>query len=304
MIEVETIEALEISGPSEFLRCRPMSPFVWRDPSGEGCMLLVRAVPDGEGETGRIWLGRSGADGLRFEMEDTPLLVPGPGELDMHGCEDPTVVPTADGCIVYYTGLDRDRNARLLYAEGPDIRNIVKRGIAHATKASERATKEATVECLADNDWRLFFEYSRGGRSHVGLATCSGPRGPWHDRHDPFVTRSSKWDSWHLSTGPLIRHGGRPGRRLMFYNGATREPKWAIGWVVIDDETLHEVARCETPLIVFDNPGCDDCHFAFASSLVSDADHLWLYLTRDDREPMRATLRLDPSAALFPEQSE
>jgi predicted GH43/DUF377 family glycosyl hydrolase len=300
MIVVETIEPLEISGPPEFARCRQMSPFVWRGRCDEGYMLLARSVPIRNEETGLIWVGRGGADGLRFEIEQWPLIAPEPGGLDAGGCEDPTVLPARDGCIVYYTGVDRQGHARLLYAEGPDIYNVRKRGIAHATSATERGTKEATVECLADDDWRLFFEYYRDGQSRVGIATSSDPRGPWRDRDDPFVARPGRWDSWHLSTGPLLRHNGPEGRRLMFYNGATRTPKWAIGWVVIDDDTMLELARSEEPLIAFGKPGEERGDFAFASSLIPFANRVWLYFTRGDRTMLRATLRFDADAsALF-----
>lgn len=300
MFEVEAIERLEITGPADFTMRPQMSPFVWRDPASDDYRLLARSVPEDDRSTGSIWLGCS-SDGLRFRMQDRALIVPNPGTLDARGCEDPTVLPTDEACIVYYTGVDQDRKPRLLYAEGPDLAGLTKRGIAHATSATEHGTKEATVECLPGDDWRLFFEYSRGGRSRVGIATSCHPQGPWQDSHDPFEARPGRWDSWHLSPGPIVRHYGEPGRRLMFYNGATRQPRWAIGWVVIDDVTMRETLRCETPLIAFDNPGQGKRNFAFASSLVVAGARIWLYLTRDDRVMLRATLRLgeaEPSPAL------
>jgi predicted GH43/DUF377 family glycosyl hydrolase len=302
MFRVETIEPLAITGPTDLSGFAQMSPFVWCPPGESGYHMLARIVPapgSGDPVTGRIWLGRAEADGRAFEMDAAPLIEPGPGPLDIRCCEDPTVVPTRSGCVVYYTGLDDTGDACLLYADGPDIRHLRKRGIAHLATKSERHTKEATVECMADDAWRLFFEYSREGHSRIGVARCAGPEGPWEERSDPLTARPGKWDCWHLSTGPLLHDGGPQGRHLMFYNGADRHPHWDIGWVMIDQRTLSEVARCEKPLIAAEDvPGEAGSTIAFAASLVRRPDCLWLYFTLDDRAMFRATLSVDDATFL------
>lgn len=292
MFAVEAIDPVILTGSEALEGTQQMSPYVWKRPAG-GYSMVVRIVPpvdSADAVTGRIWYGECDGDGLRFAMDREPLIAPGPGPLDCRGCEDPTVVPVASGCVVYYTGLDANGDACLLYAEGPDIRRLAKRGVAHVATATERHTKEATVERRAGGDWRLFFEYSRGNRSRVGVATCGGPEGPWQDHPDPFRARPHAWDSWHLSTGPLLRGETLKGKHVMFYNGSDRYPRWNIGWIVIDDETLREVARCEAPLIAADeNPG-GKREIAFAASLVGNGERLWLYFTRDDRTLFRATI--------------
>src|SRR3546814_17462367 len=78
-------------------------------------------------------------------MDQESLIQPGPGELDINGCEDPTVVCVEDQIIVYYTGLNACHDGQMLYAAGKDIHSITKRGVALASSKTENHTKEATV---------------------------------------------------------------------------------------------------------------------------------------------------------------
>src|SRR5690606_7326022 len=136
------VEPVLVDGPEELLRGDLMSPFVWRTPADELAVLL-RALPHpwAPGDpTGRIWYGQCSGDGLRFRMDGKPLLEPGPGPLDIGGCEDPTVVPTGEESVVYYTGLDERGDGQMLYAAGPDIRHLEKRGVALASSKTERNT--------------------------------------------------------------------------------------------------------------------------------------------------------------------
>ena len=93
-------------------------------------------------------------------------------------------------------------------------------------------TKEATVNRTADGHWRLFYEYAQDDASRVGLAIGGDVCGPWQERPTPFMPREKNWDNWHLSTGPLLVD--QPDRPVMFYNGATRDARWRIGWVAFD----------------------------------------------------------------------
>ncbi len=76
--EVERIDDVALAGPDDLLAKNLMSPFAWRVAGDAGLMMLVRAVPPDKGEneeSGRIWYGRSGSDGLTFHMNDAPLPV-------------------------------------------------------------------------------------------------------------------------------------------------------------------------------------------------------------------------------------
>jgi predicted GH43/DUF377 family glycosyl hydrolase len=288
LFAVSAIEPVEVAGPRELAACDLMSPFVWRT-SGGGLSVLLRAVPGSrrpDDATGYIWHGECAEDGLRMRMDETPLIVPGPDDLDIGGCEDPTVVPTGEDCVVYYTGLDSRGDGQMLYCEGPDIRRLTKRGVALASSKTERNTKEAAVERTSDGHWRLFYEYSRDCRSRVGLAYGRGPHGPWSEQDDPFVARPESWDSWHLSTGPLLMTD--PETPVMFYNGADRDAVWGVGWIAFDRDCTHVVARSAEPLIAPPQHRFDGRDISFAASAIQAEEEIWLYGTRNDRRLFRA----------------
>ncbi|MBL7326237.1 glycosidase, partial [Escherichia coli] len=97
-------------------------------------------------------------DGLRFTIEGDAVLVPGPGPDDIGGCEDPTPIVEPDGnLVVYYTGVDATRaHAELLYAVGPSLDRLRKRGIAMLNSDSEGNIKEATIDRTKAGKWRMF----------------------------------------------------------------------------------------------------------------------------------------------------
>ena len=223
--EVLAIEDLAIDGACVLDSRELLSPYVWRE-SGQLGMLL-RAVPRDEDEpSSRIWYGTSD-DGLRFTMADAPVIVPSLSHLDAGGCEDPTVIDTGDRLVVFYTGVDEKGAAEMLWATGADAASLEKRGIAYHCSKTEKNTKEASILRRQDGAWCVFYEYPKDERSNVGFTIGHAPDGPWEDHDDPFAARSGGWDDHHLSTGPLIEDGDEV---LMFYNGATKDARWAIGW--------------------------------------------------------------------------
>ena len=289
--EVERIDNVLVAGPQDLTVQNLMSPFVWRASDQDaGLMALIRAEPRhrsaGE-ESGRIWFGRSASDGLLFQM-DMPVLLPSPEETDSTGCEDPTVIQTDEGYVVLYTGVDDGRTGHLLYATGADMCSLEKRGVALANGKNENNTKEGTVLRSGDR-WRLFYEYAHDGHSLISLTEGSGPPGPWHEQPDPFGPRPAHWDSWHLSTGPLLLD--EPDRPVMFYNGANRNADWGIGWVVLSADLRSVVSRSSDPLISPPRDATGPRDIAFASSLVETEGTIWLYYSRNDRELKRATIR-------------
>jgi len=287
---VKTIEQVDLAGPEQLLGSDLMSPFVWRTQGGE-LGLLVRAVPcasEGGAITGSIWYGVGDPDGLHFAMDSMPLLTPGPGDLDILGCEDPTFVPANDSCVMYYTGLDAQGAGQMLCASGPNIHALEKKGVALASSKTERNTKEASVEVTKDGQWRLFYEYARDWRSRVGLAFGSGPFGPWNEQPDPFAVRPDHWDNWHLSTGPLLMTD--PNAPVMFYNGSDRNARWGIGWIVFARDCASVIERCETPLIAPSEAGDRGREISFSASVLQGDGEIFLYFSRNDRWLFRATI--------------
>ena len=288
---VERIDDVVLDGPEELRARNLMSPFAWRDGDDAGLMVLVRAVPPDKGpdeESGRIWYGRSGSDGLLFHMDERPLIVPETHGDDALGCEDPTVVRTDDGYVVFYTGVDGDKNGHLLYATGADIRSLGKRGVALPNSKGEKNSKEATLLRI-DERWHLLYEYSADGHSLISLTEAAGPAGPWNEQPDPFGPRADKWDSWHLSTGPLLRSD--PDAPVMFYNGADKDANWGIGWVALSSDLARVIDRCDRPLIAPPTDADGSRDIAFAASVVDSEGTIWLYYSQNDRELKRATIR-------------
>lgn len=289
---VEAIEPVTVSGPPEFAARNLMSPYVWLGTDG-AFHLMVRAAtrPGNTGDTGMIWHATS-ADGINFTTSDRPVIAPGPGPEDAGGCEDPTVVEASDGCyVVYYTGVDETgTHGEMLYAEGPSMDRLVKKGVAMASTPTEGNVKEATVDRTKAGGWRMFYEYAANEASLIGLALGEKINGPWNHQRQPFAPRPQSWDTWHLSTGPLLTSD--KDRPVMFYNGATRDARWRIGWIAFDAEYSCVVDRCIEPLIV--PPPADDrtaTDIVFAASIVIADGQPWLYYSREDALLFRAAVR-------------
>lgn len=294
MIRVEAVETITLHATGELARRDAMSPYVWQCEDGTYAM-LVRGVPpcgDYTADTGQLWYGES-ADGLDFTMQDAPVLVPGPDPLDTGGVEDPTLVIEDGRWLVYYTGVDQTHaSGQLLYATGTGPGDLVKQGVALASSKTEGNTKEPTINRTSDDRWRLFYEYAADEASLIGLAIGEGEAGPWHEMPQPFAPRPEAWDAWHLSTGPL--YTGDPQRPVMFYNGATHDAHWRIGWVMFDADYTRVIARCTEPLIIPDpHPefGLTDIAFA-ASCVVAGPGLVHLYYSIEDRLLMRARIRM------------
>jgi predicted GH43/DUF377 family glycosyl hydrolase len=289
---VQALEPVILHGPSILSERDLMSPYVWAEPDGR-YGIMVRAVPPvgvDRTDTGIIWAGW-GHDGIVFEMDDAPAIVPGPAAIDCGGVEDPTVVRMSDGYVVYYTGVADDfSHGNMLYATGPSPDRLTKQGIALASTKTMGNTKEATVGRTADGEWRLWYEYAAENASRIGLALGAGVAGPWDEQPTPFLPRQGSWDNWHLSTGPMLMTD--PDCPVMFYNGATEDARWRIGWIAFDRNCRHVVDRGIEPLIT--PPPVDDrtaTDIAFAASVIEQDGAIWLYYSLEDRRLARARIR-------------
>ena len=289
---VDRIDGVTMTGNTLVSQRDLMSPYVWQTARGQFGM-LVRAVPrPGEtGDTGTIWYAES-KDGLIFAASNQPVLSPGPDLDDIGGCEDPTPVFAKDGSVVvYYTGVDETRtHGEMLYAAGPSIGRLTKHGIAMPSAPSEGNLKEATVDRTASGGWRMFYEYARSEASLIGLAVSDDVAGPWRHLPEPFAPRVDAWDAWHLSTGPLLTTN--KDQPVMFYNGATHDARWRIGWIAFNAEYTQVTDRCIEPLIV-PPPQSQrtDTDIAFAASVVIVDGAIWLYYSIEDTQLYRAIIR-------------
>ena len=285
-------QALTLARRGRFATMYVLSPFVWR--AGGRWHLLVRAVPRRDDEP-RLKMAEAyygvGDDGVHFVMDEAPALWPGPDEADLDGCEDPTVVLHDGRTHVWYTGWNQaQETGRLLYADGADARELTVRGVALDSTADFANPKEATVGQGADGRWSLFFEFARNEASVIGLARSAGLAGPWTDSAPLMEPRPDGFDSWHLSTGPIV--GAGTDWPAMFYNGASRDANWRIGWIAFDPDLTRVVDRCVAPLVTPPDDCPDDwTDIAFAASAVEEGDDVWLYYSLADRELRRVRVR-------------
>ena len=270
-----------------------MSPYVWEADGRTRMLVRVLANPlETNDPTGVIYSGHSD-DGLFFTVDEQPALEPGTdGDPDAGGVEDPTVVIGKEPhLMVFYTGVDAARDqGSLLVCSGSDLMHLQKDKVLLTAPEGAGNVKEATVAQGADGQWRLFFEYAKDNASRIGLAVADSPAGPWEVAEDPFTIRESLWDTWHLSTGPILAREGQP--PVMFYNGATADARWRIGWVAFDENYSKVVDRCIEPLLVPPPPkeraGTD---IAFAASCLDRVPDILLYYSLEDRLLRRAIVR-------------
>ncbi|WP_010219880.1 hypothetical protein [Sphingomonas sp. PAMC 26621] len=288
---VEAIEPVTLGRQSRLVDMYVLSPFIWR--TGDSYELLVRAVPRRDDEPrlkmAEIWYGTS-SNGLHFEMDEAPVLFPGPGLEDLDGCEDPTVIVSEGRVHCWYTGWNQaQRTGRLMYAAGPDARSLNKQRRVLDSRPPYANPKEATVAPAADGSWRLLFEYAEDEHSKIGAAAAPDLHGPWEVIGPLLAARPDHWDNWHLSTGPVIGAGSK--QPVMFYNGATHDAHWRIGWAALDAGLGQVVARCDGPLIAPEALASGATDIAFAASAIEDEDHIWLYYSLSDKDLFRARLR-------------
>lgn len=292
---VERIDVVTLSDGSPLAGMDLMSPFVWRE--GAEYRLLVRGVPcplRRADATGLIAAGRS-ANGLRFEMEPQLAIAPGADEADADagGCEDPTVVMTdREKYLVFYTGVDWPREqGALLLATGPTLTDLTKRRVMLKAPPGRGNIKEATLARSADGSWRLFYEYAQDKASRIGVATGPSAEGPWTVIEDPFTIRDDSWDNWHLSTGPIFTPPGG-GEPVMFYNGATPDARWRIGWISFARDYSQVTGRGIEPMILPPPPRDRSAtDIAFAASTVIEDERIALYYSLEDRILRRAMIR-------------
>ena len=289
---VEQLDDVTLTGGPLGDKMDLMSPFVWRE--GATYRIMVRGVPWPLGPTdptGQIASGTSD-DGLTFVMNAGLAITPGPDAADLGGCEDPTVQLLPDGrYLIYYTGVDAARlQGSMILAEGPDLERLTKTALVLQAPPGEGNIKEATLARAADGTWRLFYEYAAHEASRIGMAGGPTPSGPWTVLPDPFSIREASWDNWHLSTGPMWQTTAQD--PVMFYNGATHDARWRIGWISFDANFTRVTGRGLEPMLVPPPPTHrDSTDIAFAASTVEADGHIALYYSLEDRLLRRALVR-------------
>jgi len=152
----------------------------------------------------------------------------------------------------------------------------------------------------------LFYEYAAHDASRIGMASGPTPQGPWTLLPNPFGVREDSWDNWHLSTGPIAMVEGED--PVMFYNGATVDARWRIGWITFDRDFTHVTGRGLEPLLI--PPPAKDraaTDIAFAASVVVENGMITLYYSLEDAILRRARVgryaAIEPARTLSPSNS-
>lgn len=123
-----------------------------------------------------------------------------------------------------------------------------------------------------------------------GHVVGAGPRGPFVSGLATLQPRADRFDRHHLSAGPIA---DTPAGPVMFYNGATEDARWRIGWALFDREYTRVLARATTAYHAAQNLG-GGTDIAFAASAVqADGGSIWLYYSISDAYLMRATVEFD-----------
>lgn len=270
-----------------------MSPFVWTEAGGYRMLLRGVPKPKGPGKPTGVIAAASCRDGLHFSVEPQLAIVPDgdPSAPDAGGCEDPTVLVDAKGYTVFYTGVDAAHaQGCLMVASGEALDRLVKREVAIKAREGYGNVKEATLVQTHRGGWRLFYEYAHDSASRVGLARERKLGGPWEPLPVPFTIRENSWDNWHLSTGPMVQLPGFD--PVMFYNGATVDARWRIGWITFDQDFTRVTGRGIEPLLV-PPPAVQrsDDDIAFAASALIEDGLIALYFSIEDRMLRRALIR-------------
>jgi len=177
-----------------------------------------------------------------------------------------------------------------MVASGETLDRLVKREVAIKAHKGDGNIKEATLVQTSKGGWRLFYEFAHDNASRVGLARERKPGGPWELLPVPFTIREDSWDNWHLSTGPIVQREGED--PVMFYNGATMDARWRIGWISFAPDFSRVTGRGIEPLLM-PPPARDRAatDIAFAASCLVEGEDIWLYYSLEDALLRRATVR-------------
>jgi beta-1,2-mannobiose phosphorylase / 1,2-beta-oligomannan phosphorylase len=285
-------QLLEFRRPPELANFFALSPFVVRSEHGYEMLLrLVNPSDDPAKKVSRIYHASS-TDGIAFDV-GPEVIAPGDwDDSDGAGCEDPTVVGNAGAYSVFYSGYNAVHNSTsMLRAAGTSLTNLTKMGLVFRPDAVHRNTKEAAL-VKTPNGFRMFFEYAQGGASLIGVADAARIEGPWAFGGSPLVPRPSSFDSWHLSPSSAIACAD--GTHILFYNGASKEAVWRIGYALLDQSGTVVLDRPEKPLIEPFGLTGDDTNIAFAASaVVEDSKNACVYYSVADRRPYSLNVSIE-----------
>ncbi len=213
-----------------------------------------------------------GKNPFEFVIHPTPILMPGSaGHNDCLACEDPTRIPSSHCGDTFLYSQVRKRPSQEMATRGKCAEDLgVYVSLGYARELGNGCLElQKVLEPTEQRWWRspidmckegelmlqpeqeydpLFYEFadSTSSRLAVAKAFFFRRKSTVRDSELWLDTRPGKWDSDHVSTGPIVDFGTK---KLMFYNGRDSQT-WAIGEVVFNPLTLEVEYRSEEPLII------------------------------------------------------
>src|SRR3972149_1141679 len=253
-------------------------------------------------------------NGIDFERSGIVALSPDkrPDSWDRLAVEDPTVVvvQTEKGnkYHVFHTAVrpvSVGVETAIQLATGPSLDKIGDRKLVLTPQdvktelGKVNMVKEPEFFMTKDGDWLMIYEFADNERSRIAMARSTGKNveGPYKGHRLLFDVREDKWDSQHVSPGPIFATSR--GDIFIFYNGRgprspeDQTPTWAVGCAIIDPVRESIFQRSEKPLIIPPGEiGPDNQLIAFANSLVKEEGGVTqnLYYTIADRRSAVATV--------------
>lgn len=221
---------------------------------------------------------------------------------DRLAVEDPTIV-TVDGVkYVFYSAVEPKKNnedgvlvsigmvkGQTVDALNQNDRKIIltPEKVSGQLNRKVDMVKEPEFIKTKDGRWIMIYEFASDGVSRIGMAESKTLTGNYENHRLLINPRENKWDSQHVSPGPIIRTSR--GDLLMFYNGRgpknelNQTPAWGIVSVIIDISSGGLLERSEQPIIrPPEEIGPDGQLIAFANSVVEQKQMLY-YTAADKR---------------------
>jgi beta-1,2-mannosidase len=222
----------------------------------EGRYVMLYRAQDAQ-KTSRIGRATS-ADGIHFERDLEPALVPEAEYERAGGVEDPRLVKIGDTFYLTYTAYD-GKDAQLALATSTDLRRWQRRGVimpANRGRWNVHWTKSGAIldERINGKYWMYYMADPAGAYDQTGVA-WSDDLLHWTEALDAPVLarRPGRFDSRVVEPGPppvLTPEG-----ILLIYNGADDGLVYRTGWALFDGKDPTRVlARSDTPIFVPERP--------------------------------------------------
>jgi predicted GH43/DUF377 family glycosyl hydrolase len=223
------------------------NPAVIKD--GRRYLMLYRAQ-DAK-KTSRLGIATS-RDGIHFDREPAPALVPEADYERGGGVEDPRLVRISGTFYLTYTAYD-GKDAQLALATSSDLRRWERRGVimpANQGRWNVHWTKSGAIldERVNGKYWMYYMADAAAGYDQTGVA-WSDDLLRWTEALDAPVLprRPGMFDSRVVEPGPppvLTPEG-----ILLVYNGADDKLAYRTGWALFDRrDPTRVLARSDTPI--------------------------------------------------------